>query len=370
MKKINLPWIDKAKNILKADKLLMISSLFVVIFLFAVILGYLLPKRLYLYPSPSNEEKLNAPTFGKHILVKAGRKIESSSPDKYIAPIAKHKPLNYEPLPEETIITDNDGIRRIFPPHPFGTDEEGRDVALRILVGARVYLFPSIIAILISMFLGSLLGIMGADFWGGLWKPLKFLSQSFMDMLEAMPKYITILLAIIIIPPAIRNFKIGILQWYEFYWLAMILGLLNAPKIGKLIMETINALQKREFIESATAIGLSKFTIAVKHVLRYNCIPLFITQAAIFTTEVILIEITLSYLGDVSQVWGLNVTVDSPYPSWGNILIMGRPYFLSSIGWWLNLFPLLIVMVSVSMIYLFGYSLNKVLMQERVSTEI
>jgi len=140
------------------------------------------------------------------------------------------------------------------------------------------------------MLLGIPLGIMGAELWGGFWKILTFLSQSFMDMLEAMPKYITILLAIIIIPPATRAFRIGFLQWYGFYWLTMVLGILNAPKIGKLIMEEINALQKREFIESATAMGLSKFAVASKHVLWYNCVPLFITQAAILTAEVILIE--------------------------------------------------------------------------------
>ncbi len=333
-----------------------ISGFFSAVFLILGVLGYLIPERKYLPPSRFTEEEVNPPTFRKYIIVKKEGKARYDI-----------RPVNYQPDVDETIVTDEYGTIQVFSPHIFGTDVFGRDIALRTLVATRSYLFPSFISIVLSLVLGSLLGILSSDLLNRSFS--KIFPQAIMDTLEALPKYVTILLAIILIPVEARDFKVGIIHWHCFYWLAMILGLLNAPKIGKIVEGRINALEKREFIESAISMGLSKFRIAIKHVLWHNCMPSIIAQMTSIITEVILIEVTLSYLGDISKIWGLDVTVDMPYPSWGNMLIMGKTGFLAD-KWWLSVFPLLFVIIFVSNITLFGQSVNRALIQRRILTSV
>jgi peptide/nickel transport system permease protein len=260
-----------------------------------------------------------------------------------------------------------EGKTKIFSTHIFGTDSQGRDVFIRTVVSVRVYLLPILIALIFSVFGGILLGILGADIWTGFMVNLRFFAQCLMDVLEALPKYITILLAIILIPPELRHFQWHGINWYGFYWLSIILGVLSVPKLSKLIMERIDILKKREFIEAADAMGISKFKVAFKHVIRYNCLPLFLTQAAVLITDVILIEIVLSYLTDGTE-WGRGITVVEPNPSWGNILVSGRYYLFDS--WWINLFPLLIALLCISAAYMFAHGLNKIFSQQRTSTEL
>ncbi|MBI1927933.1 dipeptide/oligopeptide/nickel ABC transporter permease/ATP-binding protein [Candidatus Poribacteria bacterium] len=225
--------------------------------------------------------------------------------------VEKWKPqlTAYQSQSDDIVLRDINGQPIIFPVHLFGTDSQGRDVFIRTLVSTRVYLLPSLMAIGLSVFFGTLLGILGADIWTGqLMKMLRFFAQFLLDVLEALPKYITILLAVILIPPEHRHFQWHGINWYGFYWLSLILGWVSVPKLGKLIMERIDLLKKREFIEAAEAMGMSKFEVAFKHVLRYNCLPLFLTQAAVLMTDVILTEIVLSYLTDGTE-WGRGITV-------------------------------------------------------------
>jgi len=355
---------------LEGNVLLVVSGIFLLLIVIAsLVCSFSVPEAWYEKRSTFREELLNPPTFWWHILVQSQRQIKKQTGQTVdVVEIKCKYRRNYQPKEGEVVIKDLDGKPHLFPPHPFGTDREGRDVFLRTLIGARVYLLPSLIAALFSTGLGLLLGLTATDLWtGSLMKTLRSTSQCLVDALEAMPKYMIILLAIILIPQESREFKWYGIQWYGFYWLAFFVGVLSAPKLGKLIKEKVDALKEREFIEGATAMGLSKFTIAWKHILMYNCLPLFLTQAAALITEVILIEITLTYLAEIGT-WGLGITVAEPAPSWGNILVLGRYHFFD--GWWLNLFPISVVVLSISMIYLFGYSVNQMLTRQRVAIEL
>jgi peptide/nickel transport system permease protein len=345
-----------------------------VILIFLIVLAFyggLVPKAEYTNRSDFREEYRNPPTLRSYILVKKRTAQLQLSPRQNPNPKTSQnwqpKPTSYDLQPDEVVFTGPTGERKIFKNHLFGTDLEGRDLFLRTLVSIKVYLFPSLMAIGLSVFLGTLLGIFGAGIWTGLWAVVQFFAQCLMDGLEALPKYITLLLAIVLIPVDLRHFQWHGINWYGFYWLSLVLGLLAAPKLGKLVMERIDFLKKREFIEAAEATGMSMFTVALKHVLWYNCLPLFLTQAAALVTDVVLTEIVLSYLVDGTD-WGRGITVAEPLPSWGNILVTGRYYLFSA--WWVNFFPLFTALTWGSAIYMFVEGLNKISTRRRASTEL
>jgi ABC-type dipeptide/oligopeptide/nickel transport system permease subunit len=247
--------------------------------------------------------------------------------------------------------------RQLQPPsffHPFGTDPDGRDLFLRVIIGVKAYFLPGVVAVGIAITFGVILGIVGSGVWKRIpWRILAFFAQSFMDLLESFPKYILILLAITILPNP------------TFYHVMLILGLLNSPKVGKLVMERIRFLERREFIEAAEALGLKKLKI-IQQILFYNCTSILLVQASLQMAEVIMIEIGLSYLGSVSD-WGLGVTIQEPMPSWGNILVIAKNHFTD--GWWLTLFPLMIAMLNIITLSIFTNNIIKMFTPQRSSFE-
>ncbi|MDI6780876.1 MAG: ABC transporter permease subunit [bacterium] len=228
---------------------------------------------------------------------------------------------------------------------PFLTDIDGRNLILRVIIGVKAYFLPGILAICISTLFGTALGIAAGGIWTGIIsKVLNFFARTIMDVLESFPKYLIILLMITIIPHP------------NFYQIVIVLGIINSAKLGKMIMEKIISLKKREFIEATEALGIKKYDIILRHILFYNCSPLYLVQASVIMAEVILIEIGLSYIGSVSN-WGLGVTIREPNPSWGNILVMAANHF--SNAWWMSVIPLLAVIGNILFFYWVSDQINK-----------
>jgi ABC-type dipeptide/oligopeptide/nickel transport system permease subunit len=228
-------------------------------------------------------------------------------------------------------------------PHLYGTDPDGRDIFIRVIISIKAYFLPGILAICISIILGTILGIAASSIWQG-WcaRIIGFFAQCIMDALEAFPKYITLLLMITIIDKP------------DFYDMMIALGIINSSRIGKIVMGCIEVLQKRHFIEAAEALGIKKIDVILRHILVYNCLPVFITQASLQMAEVILIEIGLSYLGSISQ-WGWSITPE-PMPSLGNIMVLWQSYFSA---WWLLVFPLLMAVFNILVFYSIADMINK-----------
>lgn len=230
--------------------------------------------------------------------------------------------------------------------HLFGTDPDGRDIFLRTIIGTKAYFLPGLLACSISLILGILLGILGSSIWEGVvGKGVIFLSNCLLDIIESFPKYILILLMITIIKEP------------NFYHIMIILGIINSPKLGKVIRGKIESLKKRHFIEAAEALGLGKLNLVFRHILYYNCLSIFIIHASLQMAEVILLEIGLSYLGTISN-WGLGVTIKEPMPSFGNILVIGKDRFFVA-GWWIVVFPLMVVVLNILTFYWLSDELNE-----------
>ena len=271
----------------------------------------------------------------------------------------KYERPGYQKQMGEKIVLNRSGDVKIFSPHYFGTDKDGRDVFFRTIIGIRNYPIPCLIAVVISILLGTALGISSTNIQETtIVNTIQRLSQGLIDALESMPKYITILIAIFLFENP------------GFHHIAIILGILNAPNLGKRISTKIKSLKDRDFIESAYGLGLSPFTVIRRHILRYNCMPLFITQACVQLAEVIFVEVALAYIGDISARLGLNfprgVTVGYTEPSWGNMLIDGRSDFRK---WWISLCPLIAIVITVSMCYFLSASLNRMVLQQRENVE-
>ena len=231
---------------------------------------------------------------------------------------------------------------QLIPPcwrHLFGTDPDGRDMFIRVIIGIKAYFFPGVMSVCISTLLGTILGIFASSIHPGIWgRVINFFTRCTLDAIESFPKYIVLLLLITIIPEP------------TFYHLMLALGVLNSSKLGKMVMNKIESLRKRHFIEAAEALGLKRMDIIFRHILFYNCFPIFIIQASLQMAEVILLEIGLNYLGFISK-WGLCPTIPEPFPSWGNILIIWMNHIES---WWMALCPLLIITLNILILYSIG----------------
>lgn len=243
--------------------------------------------------------------------------------------------------------TENKLAPRISAPtHVFGTDEAGRDIFLRTLISTKVFFVPAVLAILISSVLGTVGGIAGGRIWSGkMAEWVGFVSTGILDTLESFPKYVTLLLLITIIPKP------------DFYDLAIILGVLNASRMGKLIVGQIEFLKERAFVQASEALGISKLDLVLRHILFYNCLGLYIILASTLIAEVVLIEVAITYLGKVEgEIGGLGITVEPPMPSWGSMLETGSNHFDA---WWMTVFPLGAVVFTVLVFYTLGDSANR-----------
>lgn len=194
--------------------------------------------------------------------------------------------------------------------HLLGTDQFGRDVLSRILVGGRVSLLVGIAGV----FLGSVIGItmgLAAGFTNGFWDEL-FMRTS--TTFQALPSILLALLLATIWGPGVR-----VLLW------AIVVG--NIPSFLRLTRNQVLSLKKRPYVEAARALGASDFRILLRHLVP-NLRDALLVQFSVNLAGAILVEASLSYLG---------VGIQPPDPSWGRMLREAQSY--GSLAPWLVLAP-------------------------------
>src|SRR5207249_4689829 len=191
--------------------------------------------------------------------------------------------------------------------HLLGTDFLGRDILSRLIVGIQAYFLPGLLAIVISLLLGTTLGAL-ASYRSG---EVETLVTYFNNLIDSIPRLVLILLVI-------AAFKPGI------YYIMVVVGVTGVPAVASLIAGKIGFLRQKNFIEAAHVLGLPSRVILLKHILWHHCMPLLVIQATIGMGEAILIETSLSYLG---------FGVQEPTPSWGNMVQAGANYFFQGKFW-------------------------------------
>lgn len=223
--------------------------------------------------------------------------------------------------------------QRLRPPsaaHWMGTDDLGRDVASRMMVGARVSLTVGLLAVGLSVLLGAAVGLL-AGYHGG-WVDTVLMRA--VDVLLCFPTIFLILMVIAFLEPNIWN-------------VMAIIGLTSWMGLARLVRGELLSLRERDFVWSARGLGLSTARILFVHLLPHLLSPIAVA-ATLGVGGAIMTESALSFLG---------LGVQPPAPSWGNMLSAGKDYL--HVGWWLSLFPGLAIFVTVLGFNMLGEGLRE-----------
>jgi peptide/nickel transport system permease protein len=188
--------------------------------------------------------------------------------------------------------------------HPLGTDELGRDVLLRLLMGARVSLAVGLSAALAAMVLGTAAGLIAA--WRGGWLDAALMRLA--DGLLALPA-----LPLLVILAALDPAAVGLPRGEPLADILRISGLLALfgwVGVARLVRATALSVLARDFVRAARAMGVPERRILWRHVLPELAAPVAIATA-LAVGGAVLAESTLSFLG---------LGIAPPAASWGNML--------------------------------------------------
>ncbi|MFC4799009.1 ABC transporter permease [Neobacillus sp. GCM10023253] len=211
----------------------------------------------------------------------------------------------------------------------FGTDELGRDVFSRVLMGAQAAIQAGVVAILIPLFVGVPLGII-SGYLGGI------VDDIFMRIVDAILSFPAILLALGI------TGALGVSLWN-----AMIaIGIIFTPQFARLARGQTLQIRREPYVEAAKISGAGPLWIMMKHILP-NILSPIIVQASFSFSLAILVEASLSFLGMGAQ---------SPQVSWGGML--HQAYSMIFVNPYMMLFPGLAILISVLAGNFFGDGLR------------
>jgi len=230
-----------------------------------------------------------------------------------------------QPMPS-TLLTTGDAR------FPIGTDANGRDLLSRILYGARISLLVGVLANLMAVVIGTLIGSVAAYFGG--W--LEILLMRFTDMMMAFP---TLLLAMTLVAILKPSLWIIILVIGAVYW----------TWIARVIYGQVLALRDRDFIIATRALGAGRIFTLFRHILP-QLFPTIIVWGTLGIATNVMLEASLSYLG---------IGVQPPTPSWGGMIEQGQSFYRTAP--WLVIFPGLAIMLTVFAFNLFGDGLRDAL---------
>jgi oligopeptide transport system permease protein len=189
--------------------------------------------------------------------------------------------------------------------HWLGTDPLGRDMLTRLVMGARVSIMVGFIATLVSFFIGILWGAT-AGFLGG---RIDNWMMRFVDVLYGLPFLFLVILLMVIFQDIPAQQKL--------YLLFLALGAVGWLTVSRIVRGQVISLKENEYVEAARAIGVSKITIIVRHLIP-NALGPIIVYATLTVPAVMLAEAFLSFLG---------LGVQAPYASWGSLAADGADAF-------------------------------------------
>ena len=214
-----------------------------------------------------------------------------------------------------------------------GTDEQGRDMLSAILYGIRISVMVGVVSTVIALVIGLSLGLL-AGYSGG--RTEAFIMRV-ADIQLSFPPILIALILLALTGQGVGKIIIALVavQWAYYARTARSAALVE---------------RKKEYIEAATALGLSPARIMLRHLLP-NCLPPLIVIAALQVASAISLEATLSFLG-----LGLPVTE----PSLGLLIANGFQYLLSG-KYWISFFPGIALLLTVVAINLVADQLRDVL---------
>ena len=213
--------------------------------------------------------------------------------------------------------------------HPLGTDDLGRDLLSRVIVGAQVSLFVGVSTVIIALVAGLVLGIL-AGYLGG-W--VDHIIMRYIDLQWAFPNFIIAVYLVAVFGTGLSNVIVAI-------------SLAFIDDFARIARGMVLSIKEEQYVAAARTVGVSNIRIMWRHILPNAAAPI-IVLATVSVSYAILGEATLSFLG---------LGVDASTPTWGLILADGRSFI--SRAWWLGIFPGLAIMLTVLSINFIGDALR------------
>lgn len=213
--------------------------------------------------------------------------------------------------------------------HPLGTDDLGRDLLSRIVVGTQVSLFIGVSTVALALVVGVFLGVL-AGYRGG-W--IDQVIMRYIDLQWAFPNFIIAVYLVAVFGTGIWNLIIAI-------------SLAFVDDFARIARGMVLSIKHEQYVQAARTVGASDLRIMLRHVLPNATAPI-IVQATVSVSYAILAEASLSFLG---------LGVEASTPTWGLILAEGRSFI--SRAWWLGIFPGVAIMLTVLSINFLGDALR------------
>jgi len=213
-------------------------------------------------------------------------------------------------------------------PFVLGTDELGRDVLSRLLYGARISLLVAMMATSLAVGIGVTVGVC-AGYFGG------WVDSVLMRLTDVVLSFPALLLAIALA----ALFEPGLTSIF------VVIAVVSWTGVARTLRGEVLSVRQRDFITAAQAMGATPLRLIARHVLP-NVLPTVLVMGALSTSNTVLLDAGLSYLG-------LGVPV--PTPSWGRMISESQTYY--RIAPWLMIFPGLAIVYAVVAFNLLGHGL-------------
>jgi ABC-type dipeptide/oligopeptide/nickel transport system permease subunit len=236
--------------------------------------------------------------------------------------------------------SETDVVSPLSPPGPaawFGGDLHGRDVFSRVINGGRYSISLGVVAVALSLVIGSFIGI-GIGFVGG---RLDVWGTRFIDVLLGIPSIVMAVLIVAVLGVGLFN-------------AALAVAITHVPHYARVVRAATLVVRAQPFIEALRALGAGRLRIMLRHVLP-NVATTLIVLATLNLGDAILSTSTLSFLGLGAQ---------PPAPEWGAMLSDGREYMRYAP--WMMIFPGLALFLTVMSVNYLGDRLSQMIDPRRL----
>ena len=220
--------------------------------------------------------------------------------------------------------------------HIMGTDQLGRDIFSRLLMGSRYSLLIALICVVLAAVIGTFLGLVSGYFGGVVDTLIMRISEIFLSI----PQIILAIAIMAMLGPSIGN-------------LILVLVITSWTQYCKLARNNVLVQKSMEFVHASQVMGASNMHIMLTQIFPNITTPLLITISQQFGM-MIMVEASLSFLG---------MGIQQPTPSWGNMIADGRTYLTTAP--WMVIAPGAVLMITVLAFNFLGDGLRDVLDPKR-----